>query len=113
MGFLCFAKNVGKNTGKNISKNLSSKYSQKLLDHPRQYATDAFKTTSKRATQITAEANDDLNGYKIAIKIAKVWKKSQQNNSETFTNRHDKEIPKERYISPEERQRIIDDLRII
>ena len=39
-------------------------------------------------------------------------KNSQENNSETVTNEHDKEIPKERYISTEERQEIIDDLRI-
>ena len=29
------------------------------------------------------------------------------------TNENDKEIPKERYISPEERRKIIDDLRLI
>ena len=34
----------------------------------------------------------------------------QQNNSEIVTNKHDKEIPKEIYISPEERQKIINDL---
>ena len=34
----------------------------------------------------------------------KVSKNSQQNNSETVTNEYDKEIPKERYISSEERQ---------
>ena len=39
--------------------------------------------------------------------------KSQQNNSETLTNEHHKEIPKERYISPEERHEIIDELRLI
>ena len=32
-------------------------------------------------------------------------------NSETVTNENDKETPKERYISPEERQKIIDNLR--
>ena len=32
------------------------KYSQKLIDHAKQYATDAIKTTSKRAIQKTAEA---------------------------------------------------------
>ena len=42
-GFLSFAKNIGKN----ISKNLSGKYSQKLLDHAKQSAADAIKTTSK------------------------------------------------------------------
>ena len=48
-GFLSFAKNIGKNIGKNISKNLNGKYSQKHLDHAKQSATDALKTTSKRA----------------------------------------------------------------
>ena len=42
-------------------------------------------------------------GNKIANRIKKVSKKSQQNNSETVTNEDDKEIPKERYISPEEK----------
>ena len=36
----------------------------------------------------------------------------QQNNSDTVTNEHNKEIPKERYIPPEERQKIIDELRL-
>ena len=46
-------------------------------------------------------------------KVAKVTRNSQQNNSETITNENDKEIPKERYISPEKRQEIIDNLRLI
>ena len=48
-------------------------------------------------------------------KITKVSKNSQQYNSEAVTNEHDKEIPKERYISPKERQKIIDyfDINII
>ena len=41
---------MGKNIGKNVSKNLSSKYFQKL-DHAQQCATNAFKTSSKRAIQ--------------------------------------------------------------
>ena len=40
-----------------------------------------------------------------------VSKNSQQNTSQTVTNENDKEIPKERYTSPEERQKIIDNLR--
>ena len=44
-GFLSVAKNVGKNIDKNTSKNWSGKYSQKLLDHAKQYATDALKIT--------------------------------------------------------------------
>ena len=38
---------------------------------------------------------------KIADKISKVSRSLPQNNSETVTNEHDKEIPKEKYISPE------------
>ena len=59
------------------------------------FATDALKT---------AEATGDLIGNKIANRIIKASKNSQQNISETVTNEHDKEIPKERYVSPEERQ---------
>ena len=36
---------MGKNIGKNISKSLSGKYRQKLLDHAKQSATDALKTS--------------------------------------------------------------------
>ena len=42
----------------------------------------------------------------------RVSKNVQQNNSETVTNDHDKEIAKERYVSPEERQEIIDEQRL-
>ena len=45
-------------------------------------------------------------------RISKVSKNVQQNNSKTVINENDKEIPKERYISPEERQKIIDNLGI-
>ena len=63
--------------------------------------------------QKTAEATGDLIGNKITDKFTKVSKNSHQNNSETVTTEHNKEIPKERYISPEERQKIIDNLRLI
>ena len=43
-------------------------------------------------------------------RITKVSKNSKQNYSETVTIENDKEIPKKRYISPEERQKIIDKL---
>ena len=52
-------------------------------------------------------------GNKMANIVTKVFKNSQQKNSEVVTNKHDKDIPKERYISPEERQKIIDDLKLI
>ena len=91
---------MGKNIGKNISKKLNSKYSQILLDHAKQSATGVLKTVSKRTIHNTTEANDDLIGNKIADKITRVSKTSPQNNSETS----EKEIIKERYMSPEKRK---------
>ena len=67
----------------------------------------------KKSNSKKAEATGDLIGTKIAVKITKVSKNSQQNNSEIVTNENDKEIPKKRYMSSEERQTIIDDLRLI
>ena len=91
MYFLSFAKNMGKNIGKNICKSLSGKYSQKLLDHAKQSAIDAFKTTSKSVIQKTAGATSDLIGNKIANRITKVSRSSTQNNSEIITKEHDQE----------------------
>ena len=55
--------------------------------------------------------------YQVIIyfldKITEALKKSQQNNSETVTNEKEKEIPTERYISPDEIQKIIDNLMLI
>ena len=50
----------------------------------------------------TAEVAGGVIGNKIANRVTKV-SSSPQNNSETITNEHDKETPKERYITPEER----------
>ena len=107
-----FCLNIGKNIDKNLIKNLSDKYSQKILDHAKQSATDALKTTSKRVIRKTAEATDDLIGNKIAERFTRVSRSSPQNNSETIKIEHIKEIPEGRYVSPEERQKIINDLRL-
>ena len=75
--------------------------------------TDAIKTASKRTIQKTAEATDDLIGNKIADKITFASKKSaeewQNNKTEVDLERA---TPKKRYISPEERQQVIDELRL-
>ena len=49
---------------------------------------------------------------KIDNKITGFSKNLQQSHSETGTSEHDKEIPKERYTSPEKRREIIDKLRL-
>ena len=72
---------------------------------------DVTKTASKRAIQKTEEANGDLIGNKIDDKITSVSKKSSQKNLDEAKN--ETEIPKKRYISPEKRQQIIDELTLI
>ena len=67
-----------------------------------------LKTSPKRVIQKIAEATGDLLGYKIANKSTKVSKNLQQNNSETIPSEHNKEKTKERYISSEQREEIID-----
>ena len=79
---------------KKTSKNVSAKYSQKLIDHAKQSATDAFKTSSKWAIQKTADATWDLIGNNIADKFSKTL---SQINSETITN--EEKILRETYIS--------------
>ena len=60
--------------------------------------------TDNKIVEVLAKSYDD--------RITKVFKKSQENNSETVTKENDKEIPKERYIPSEERQTIIDNLDV-
>ena len=109
-GFLSFTRNIGTHATK-VAKNMSNKYVQKLADTDKKSATDAIKTASKRAIQKTAEAIGALVGNKIADKITSASKKSH--NEEIQSNGVNNEIPKERYISPKERQQIIDELRLI
>ena len=109
-GFLSFAKNMG--------KSLSNKYGQKLLDSAKKSTADAIKTASKRAIQKTVEATSDLIGYKIADKITSVSKKKstkELHNNDKTKEEEDVEITihKKRYISPKERQQIIDKLKLV
>ena len=92
-----------------FAKNLSNKYSQKLIDAAKKSTTDAVKTASKRVIQKTAEATGDLIGNKIADKITSASKNSKklpEEDVEIITH-------KKRYISPEERQQVINELRLI
>ena len=82
-GFLSFARNIGIHATK-VAKNMSNKYGKKLADTSKKSATDAKKTTSKRAIQKTAEATGDLVGNKIADKITSGSQKSR--NEEIQSN---------------------------
>ena len=96
-----------------MGKSSSSKYGQKLLDSAKKSTTDAIKTASKRAIQKIAEATGDLISNKIADKITSASKKPSNNNNNS--NDEDVELTthKKRYISPEERQQIINELRLV
>ena len=101
-----------------MSKSLSNNYGQKFLDSAKKSTTDVIKAASKRAIQKTVEVTGDLIGNKIVDKITSVSKKKSteelHNNNET-KEEADVEITthKKRYISPEERQQIIDKLRLV
>ena len=111
-GFLSFAKNIGRNLSNKYGQKLvnAAKHWQTLLNTAKTSATDALKIASKRAIQKTAEATGDLLDNKTADKITSISKKPA---SEPHSNAVSNEIPKERYVSPQERQRIIDELRLI
>ena len=95
-----------------MDTHLSNKYSQKLLDIAKKSTMDAIKTVSKRAIQKTAGATGDLICNKIADEITSVSKKTQNKESEAG-RASPKDMPKRRYISPAERQLIIDELRLV
>ena len=94
---------------------LSIKYSQNLVDSAKKYATDAIKTASKRAIPKTVEATGDLISNKVANKITNSSKKSSKElpSTKLHSDEANNQIPKEKYISPQERQQIIDELRLI
>ena len=94
-----------------FAKNMSNKYSQKLLDSAKKSTTDVIETASKRAIQKTSETTGDLIGNKVADKITSVSKKSPKKLHSQ--NENEIEIPKERYISPEKRQKNIDEIRLL
>ena len=95
-----------------FARSMSNKYGKKLIDTAKKSATDAIKTASKRAIQKTVEATGDLVGNKIDDKITSVSKKSTK-KLPTIDEDVELTTHKKKYISPEERQQIIDELRLI
>ena len=104
---------------KNMGKSLSNKYGKKLLDSAKTFTSVAMKTALKTAIQKTAEATGDSIGNKIADKITGVSKTKPamelHNNDKKKEEEEDLEIATriKRYISPEERQQIFDELRLV
>ena len=99
-----------------FAKNMSHKNSQKLFDSTKKCTTDVIKTVSKRAIQKTAEATGDVTGNIIADIITGISKSPKEMHSKQLYSKADEnetEIPKERYISPEKRQKVNDELRLV
>ena len=87
-----------------FARNFCDKYSKSLMDKGIDVSKIFAKTAGKKILKETAKATGDLIENKIADKIKSASKKSHDEVNN--------EIPKERYISPKERQKIIDELKL-
>ena len=87
-GFLSFAKNIATHATK-VAKSMNNKYSQKLLPNAKKSTTDAIKTDSKRAIQISAEATGNLIGNEIAGKITSISKSPKEFHSKKLHSKAD------------------------
>ena len=87
-----------------FARNFSDKYSKSLMDKGIDVSKTFAKTAGKKILKETAKATGDLIGKKIADKITSASKKS---HDEVING-----IPKERYISPKEIQKITDELKL-
>ena len=83
-----------------FARNFNNKYGKSLMNASKKFD----KTAGKEILTETAKATGDLFGNKIADKIT-----AKPHNKDEVING----IPKERYISPKERQKIIDELRLV
>ena len=88
-----------------FARNFSDKYSKSLMDKGVDISKTFAKTAGQKILKETAKPTGDLIGNKIADKITP--KPSKKSHDEAING-----IPKEKYISPKERQKIIDELKL-
>ena len=86
-----------------FARNFSDKYSKSLMDKGIDLSKTFAKTAGKKILKETAKATGHLTGNNIADKITE-----KPHNEDEVNNG----IPKERYISPKERQKITDELKL-
>ena len=105
-GFMSFARNSGNKYGEKLintaiktGTNFSNKYNKRLKDTATKAGKDFAIIAGKKIIHKTAEATGNLIGNKIADKI-------------TARPIKENDVTNERYTSPEERQKIIDKLRL-
>ena len=112
-GFMSFARNFCNKYGKKLMNtaiktgtNFNSKYGEKLTDTAIKTGKDFGTIAGKKIVHKSGELTGDLIGNKTADKITSASKKPH-NEDEVING-----IPKERYISPKERQKIIRELKL-
>ena len=86
-----------------FARNFSDKYSKSLMDKGIDLSKTFAKAAGKKILKETAKATGDLIGTKTADKIT-----AKPHNKDDVING----ITKERYISPKERLKIIDELKL-
>ena len=84
-----------------FARNFSDKYSKSVMDKGIDVSKTFAKAAGKKILKETAKATGDLIGNKIADKITSASK-----------NSHD-EVNNEKYVSPKDRRKIIDELYIL
>ena len=87
-----------------FARNFSDKYSKPLMDQAIDVSKKFAETAGKKILKETVKATGDLIGNKIADKITSASEKSHDEVNN--------EILKERYISPKDRQKIINELKL-
>ena len=98
------------NVNKNISKNLSGKYSQTFLDHAKQLAKGALKTPWRKWFKKQQQQLVIWFVTRLPIKLQKPQKvhhRLEAVESQTDNTGFDKEILKERHISPEKDRKLL------
>ena len=97
-----------------VAKSLNNKYSQKVLDSAIKSTTDAIKNASKKAIQKTAKATGDLISNKICAKITSISKSPKELHlNELHLKKMRMKQIYEKYISSEERQQFIYELKLV
>ena len=81
-----------------FARDFSNKYGKSLIDKGIDVSKNFAETAGKRILKKSAEAAGDLIGNKIADKVT----------AKPIKN----DVTNERYVSPEERQKILDELRL-
>ena len=118
-GFRSFARNIGnkyaesiinsKNVKKifDVGKSMKNKYGKKILANSLSASKDFAKIAGKKVLTKSAEATGDLIGNKIADRITKTARNTEQKEDDKIM-----EETQEIIIPPEKREQIIRDLKL-